>query len=98
MTQKYDKEYKINAVKLYIANNKSIEKMASDLGISRTSLGHWISKYKQKGEGCFVGSGHSVPDEVTLLKKELRLVKRERDILKRVVAIFSTPAGKGTNS
>jgi transposase-like protein len=61
MTQKhYDKEFKLNAVRLYLANkgSKSIRDIAGDLGVSRTSLGQWIIDYRNKGEGCFVGSGH----------------------------------------
>ncbi len=46
MTQKYDKEFKMNAVKLYLANDKSIDNIAGDLGVSRASLGHWVTQYK----------------------------------------------------
>jgi transposase len=98
MTQKYDKEFKLNAVKVYLSNDKSIENIANDLGISRASLGHWVSQYKREGEKSFPGSGHVVDEEVRALRRELQLVRQERDILKKAVAIFSTPSGKGTNS
>ncbi len=98
MTQKYDKEFKINAVKVYLSNDKSIEKIALDLGISRASLGHWIKQYRCEGERSFPGSGHVVEEELRVLKRELYLVRQERDILKKAVAIFSEPRGKGTNS
>jgi len=98
MTQKYDKEFKINAVKIYLSNDKSIEKIALDLGISRASLGHWIKQYRHEGERSFPGSGHVVEEELRSLKRELYLVRQERDILKKAVAIFSEPRGKGTSS
>jgi|SRR5690606_1309144 len=98
MTQKYDKEFKINAVKVYLSNDKSIEKIALDLGISRASLGHWIKQYRREGDRSFPGSGHVVEEELRALKRELYLVRQERDILKKAVAIFSEPRGKGTNS
>ena len=98
MTQKYDKEFKINAVKAYLSNDKSIEQIASDLGISRASLGHWIKQYKREGDKSFPGSGHVVEEELRALRRELYLVRQERDILKKAVAIFSEPRGKGTNS
>jgi transposase len=94
MTQRYyDKEFKMNAVQLYLANkdSKSIRVIAGDLGVSRVSLGHWIMDYKKKGESCFVGSGNSFDKELRDLKRELHLVKQERDILKKAVAIFSHP-------
>ncbi len=98
MTQKYDKEFKVNAVKVYLSHNKSIEQIAKDLGVSRASLGHWIKQYEREGERGFPGSGHVIEEELKALKRELYLVRQERDILKKAVAIFSEPRGKGMNS
>ncbi len=97
MTQKYDKEFKMNAVKLYLANDKSIDNIAGDLGVSRASLGHWVTQYKREGEKSFPGSGHVIDEELKALKRELHLVRQERDILKKAIAIFSSPQGRGTN-
>ncbi|MBN9344366.1 MAG: transposase [Holosporales bacterium] len=58
MTQKYDKEFKLNVVKVYLSNSKSIEQIAQDLGISCASLGDWIKQYKREEERSFPGSGH----------------------------------------
>lgn len=98
MTQKYDKEFKLSAVKLYLSSQQSIEKIASDLGVSRASLGKWVSAYKRDGERSFPGSGHVVEEELRALKRQLHLVTQERDILKKAVAIFSEPRGKGMSS
>ena|SRR5579871_4892897 len=100
MTQKqYDKEFKVNAVKLYLANkdSKSIRNIANDLGVSHASLGHWIMDYRNKGNGCFVGSGNVSDQELKELRRELHIVRQERDILKKALAIFSTPQNKGTS-
>ena len=80
MTQRYDKEFTINAVKLYRANNISIQTLADDLGIPKPSLGHWIRQYNNEGEKSFPGNGHMISDEVRALKKELSLVRQERDM------------------
>lgn len=98
MTQRYDKEFKINAVKVYLSNDKSIEQIACDLGISRASLGKWVQSYKKSGERSFPGSGNPVELELHALKKELHLVRQERDILKKAIAIFSEPRMKSTHS
>ncbi len=98
MTQKYDKEFKVNAAKLYLGSDKSIEVIANDLGVSRATLGNWIKQYKTEGEKSFPGSGHVIDEELRALKRELYLVRQERDILKKAVAIFSEPRGKGMNS
>ena len=83
---------------LYLSNDKSIKEIAQDLGISRATLGHWVSQYKREGEKSFPGSGHVVNEELRALRKELHLVRQERDILKKAVAIFSEPRGKGMSS
>ncbi|MBW8308660.1 MAG: transposase [Candidatus Paracaedibacteraceae bacterium] len=98
MSQKYNKDFKISAVKLYLQSGKSIESIAQDLGVSRASLGKWVTQYKREGDKSFPGSGHVVDEELRALKRELQLVKQERDILKKAVAIFSALPGKGTNS
>lgn len=74
MTQKYDKEFKINAVKLYLSHDQSIEKIASDLGVSRASLGKWVSSYKRDGNKSFPGSGHVINEELRALQRELAIV------------------------
>lgn len=88
----------MNAVKLYLANDKSVDTIAQDLGVSRASLGHWVSQYKREGEKSFPGSGYVRDEELKILKRELYIVRQERDILKKAIAIFSGPQGKGTNS
>ena len=95
MTRKYEKEFKINAVKLYMANDESIKKIADDLGISKACLGHWIKQYKNEGEKSFPGSGHVVHEELRALKKELYLVRQERDMpLKKQSPFSQNPEGK----
>lgn len=98
MTQKYDKEFKVNAVRIYLNHDKSIEQIAKDLGVSRASLGYWVTQYKKEGESSFPGSGHVIEEELKALKRELQLVRQDRDILKKAIVIFSEPRGKGMNS
>lgn len=98
MTQKYDKEFKLSAVQLYLSGRASLDKIATDLGVSRASLGKWVACYKRDGEKSFPGSGRVVESELKALKQELHLVRQERDILKKAMAIFSQPRSKGMNS
>ena len=88
----------MNAVQLYLSSQQSIEKISTDLGVSRASLGKWIISYKRDGDRSFPGSGYVVEKEIRALKQELHLVRQERDILKKAMAIFSQPRGKGITS
>jgi transposase len=93
--RKYEREFKLNAVKLYRESGKSLVKIAKDLGIPMTTLAQWVSQFKDHGEQSFVGSGSLSPcnEEVYKLRKELADIKQERDILKKAVAIFSKAKG-----
>ncbi len=65
--------------------------MARELGISDTSIPEWRKELAEHGPQAFPGSGHQMAqeEEVRRLKRELEIVKQERDILKKAVSIFS---------
>ena len=87
----FTKEFKQEAVRLAQTSGKSITQVARDLGIGDSTLHHWCKQQTEQGEQAFVGSGHQTPleEEVRRLKRELDFVRQERDLLKKVVGIFS---------
>lgn len=89
--RKYDREFKISAVKLYRESVKSLLEIADSLGVPTPTLAHWVAQFKEHGEESFPGSGSIMPcnEELVRLRKELADVKQGRDILKKAVAIFS---------
>lgn len=89
----YTKEFKIEAVRLAETSGKSITEIARDLGVSDSTIHNWRKQLSQHGEQAFPGSGHQTPQEEELrrLKRELEVVKQERDILKKAILIFSRP-------
>ncbi len=96
----YDKEFKINAVNLYENSGRSLKTIADELGLATSTLNHWVQDYKKEGAQSFPGKGQvkSSEEELRALRKELIHVRQKRDILKKAVAIFSGPQGKGINS
>ncbi len=96
----YDKEFKLNAIKLYQESGRSMNSIADELGLPSTTFHQWITAYKKEGDDGFPGKGNLKSSEAELisLRKELHHVRQERDILKKAVAIFSVPQGKGTHS
>jgi len=73
------------------SKRKPITQVARELGISDTSIHQWRKELTHHGPEAFPGSGHQTPleDENRRLKRELERVQQERDILKKVVSIFS---------
>ena len=89
MPRKYDLEFKMEAVR-----------MASEPGVTNGQvetigqgvLSRWKRELKRDGQQAFPGKGHLKPEDEELrrLKRECDRLRRERDILKKAVAIFST--------
>ena len=97
--RKYDRDFKVNAVQLYLQGKGSLSQLSDELGIPSSTLEGWIQAHKRAGEEAFPGKGHRHPEDerVHSLRKELERVRSERDILKKVLAIFSSPPNNGTN-
>jgi transposase len=87
----YTAEFKREAVRLAQTSGKPITHIARELGISDTSIHQWRKDLAEHGPEAFPGSGHQTTqeEEVRRLKRELEMVKQERDILKKALGIFS---------
>jgi transposase len=87
----YDKEFKLSAVKMILDGEMSISRVSRDLGVNQNSLHNWKKAYLEDQQNAFPGKGRMKPEEEELrkLKKELSIVKMERDILKKAIAFFA---------
>jgi transposase len=87
----YTREFKQEAVRLAQTSGKPIAQVARELGISDTSIHQWRKELAENGSEAFPGKGHqtALEEENRRLKRELERVQQERDILKKVVGIFS---------
>ena len=88
----YDKEFKLNAIKLYVESGRSYKQIGNELGIPEATLAGWVGDYKKDKENSFPGKGNRSPadEELTQLRKELAIAREERDILKKALGIFSS--------
>lgn len=100
MTQKrrtYTADFKRDAVDLWKNSDRSAEQVEVELGLSKGILYKWQEQLKRDGDEAFPGKGNlKASDEyVRRLERELEVVKQERDILKKTIAIFSAPKQVG---
>ncbi len=79
--RKYDDEFKREAVRR-IHEGQSVASLSRELGVSENQLHLWK---KRKHDGSTEAERENV-----LLKKRLREVEMERDILKKAAMIFAT--------
>ena len=90
----YTREFKIEAVQLLQRSGKTQREIADELGVSSSSLARWKRKYGEEGEEAFPGHGNLTPEKerIRQLEREAEILRQERDILKKAVAIFSHPS------
>jgi transposase len=86
---RHDRDFKLGAVKLVIEEGKTAKEVADDLGVHITTLYGWIKRFKNAQGKPLPGSGrHKPDDELSRLKEENRILRMERDILKKTLPLF----------
>jgi len=89
--KQYTGEFKVEAVRLLETSGKSARQLERELGIGAGNLSRWKQECAADGEDAFPGHGRLTPEEEELrrLKRENEILRQERDILKKAIAIFS---------
>jgi len=92
MARTYDREFKLEAVRMASEPGVTDREVERRLGIGQGVLSRWKRQLINDGKQAFPGKGHLKPadEEMRRLKRENDRLRRERDILKKAVAIFST--------
>ena len=94
MTQKrkqYSKQFKVDAVQLVTEQGYKVPEAARNLGIHHSSLRRWKEQFESNGNQAFPGKGNlsSDKEELYRLRKEVKKLRMERDILKKAAAFFA---------
>lgn len=86
-SKRYPEEFKIEAVKQVTDRGHSVAEVAQRLGTTTHSLYAWIKRYGPDSTEHQARADEQV--EIRRLKKELKRVTEERDILKKAAAYFA---------
>jgi transposase len=94
MTQtrkQFSKQFKIDAVKLVTEQGYNVSEAARNLGIHHSSLRRWKKQFETSGNQAFPGKGRisSEKEELDRLRKEVKKLRMEREILKKAAAFFA---------
>lgn len=81
-------EFKAEVVDLCRQGDRSIGQVVRDLGLTETSVRNWI-RQADIDEGRRDGLTTAEREEITRLRKQVRVLTEERDILKRATAFFA---------
>lgn len=92
MNKKYSEEFKRGVVEEYLSG-KSSEMVATEYGISRTSVNTWVRKYSEECQYTTKGNKKLVGDEAAKTIRELNRALEEKDkeirFLKKAAAFFA---------
>ncbi len=89
MAKRYDNEFKLMIVDLLKSGIRT-KQLSQEYGLHTSVINRWRQEYDSRGGDFSKKEPRSIEtQELIALKKELRDVKMERDILKKAVSIFS---------
>jgi len=86
----FTREFKAEAVRLCKAGDRSVGKVAEDLDLTETSLRAWVKQAKvDVGEGPPEALTTAEREELSHLRKQVKRLEMEREILKKAAAFFA---------
>jgi transposase len=85
--RRFANEFKLEAVKLAERGEVAVAQVARDLDLSESVLRRWMKLYGARGDGSRLTPDER--EELIRLRRDVRRVTEERDILKKAVGIFS---------
>ena len=83
-------EFKAEAVRLCRVGDRSIGQVAKDLDLTETSLRAWVQQADvDAGNGAPEALTTAEREELTQLRKQVRRLEMEKEILKKAAAFFA---------
>ena len=88
-TPPYSKEFRREAVQLLRTGDRTVPQLAKELGVSQGSLRNWASQ-RDVDEGKTEGLNSDEREELRRLRREVKVLAEEREILKKAAAFFAS--------
>ncbi len=91
--RKYTPEFKLEAVRLVTDQGQTIAEVSRQLDIHAGLLHQWRAAVKKNGALAFTAKSPDKleSEEVRKLRRELKIAREERDILKKALGFFAKP-------
>ena len=83
-------DYKAEAVRLVLDEGKTVAAATRDLGLTESSLRNWVEQARADRTHGMTGLTTAEREELARLRKENRILREEREILRKAAAFFAT--------
>ena len=87
--RQFSDEFKEGAVRLVLDEGKTVGAGARELDLTASALGLWVQQARAERTKGKSGLMKEEREELTRLRKENRELRIERDLLKKVSALFA---------
>ena len=87
--RRFTDEFKQQAVRLVVDEGRSVTAVARELDLVGSALGQWVKQAQADRTKGKTGLTTAEREELVRLRRELRVVTEERDILKKATAFFA---------
>ncbi len=84
----FTREYKAEVVQLCRTSGQTIARVARDLDLTETAVRRWVAQ-AEIDAGQREGLTTAEREELSRLRKENRVLREERDVLKRATVFFA---------
>src|SRR5487761_2570031 len=84
---RYPKEFRRDAAALVIDQHRTIADVARELGVVEQTLGNWV-RQERIDRGQRDGTSTQLREENTQLRREVKRLQIERDLLKKATAFW----------
>ncbi|MCQ3931364.1 MAG: hypothetical protein DPW16_12980 [Chloroflexi bacterium] len=87
-------EYRSEVLRMIAKSNRPISEIAQELGLDARRVRKWVERqqkgYLEEGDSeTSTQTPEAAQTEILRLKKEVELLRQEREILKKAISIFS---------
>ena len=89
----FTEEFKAGAVRLVLDEGKTVSQVGRDLDVSQSVVGNWVKQARADRSSGKTGLTTEERAELVKLRREVRELRLQRDILKQAAAFFARESG-----
>src|ERR1700730_7068722 len=87
--RRFDDDFKAQAARLVLDEGKTVGAVARDLDLTETALRDWVKRARADRTNGRTGLSTGERQDLARLRKQNRIVREEREILKKAAAFFA---------